>query len=93
MKLNLNLRVLIRLNFLFIVTLTGLTFPVINLTSGAESVPTIGHLKAFEDEFYDLVPKDAIIEVLGSGFDWSEGPLWIPKAEEGFLIFSDIPRN
>lgn len=59
----------------------------------AETVPTIGHIVAFEDEFHKLVPEDAVIEVLGSGFDWSEGPLWVPQAEGGFLIFSDIPRN
>ena len=30
-------------------------------------------------------------EVLASGFNWIEGPLWIP--DENALIFSDIPEN
>jgi gluconolactonase len=93
MKLNLNLRILTRLKFLIIVILVTNGLSGIGHTLGAESVPTIGHIKAFEDEFYELVPKDAVIEVLGSGFDWSEGPLWVPEEDGGYLIFSDIPRN
>jgi gluconolactonase len=38
-----------------------------------------------------LVAPDATIEVLASGYDWSEGPVWIRNG--GYLLFSDIPRN
>jgi hypothetical protein len=38
-----------------------------------------------------LSPQGAAIEVLGSGFDWSEGCCWIK--DKGFLVFSDIPPN
>jgi len=35
--------------------------------------------------------------VLASGFDWSEGPLWLntdPVGDDGgCLLFSDVPRN
>ena len=37
-----------------------------------------------------IVPNTAGIEQIGSGFDFTEGPLWMP---DGFLLFSDIPRN
>jgi gluconolactonase len=30
-------------------------------------------------------------EVIAEGFDWSEGPLWLPGLES--LVFSDIPKN
>ena len=30
-------------------------------------------------------------EIIAEGFDWSEGPLWLPKQK--MLIFSDIPGN
>jgi gluconolactonase len=39
----------------------------------------------------DFIPEDAKIEILASGFDWSEGPLWLE--EEQALIFSDVPAN
>ena len=39
----------------------------------------------------DLIPEDAAIEILASGFEWSEGPAWWPEKQS--LLFSDIPRN
>jgi gluconolactonase len=44
-----------------------------------------------EPGFEELVPRGARLEVLASGFDWSEGPVW--RASGGYLLFSDIPRN
>ena len=37
-----------------------------------------------------IVPSSASIERVCSGFDFTEGPLWM---RGGFLLFSDIPRN
>jgi gluconolactonase len=39
----------------------------------------------------NLIPPDAQIEVLASGFAWCEGPVWVNDG--GYLLFSDIPRN
>jgi gluconolactonase len=38
-----------------------------------------------------LIAADAVIENLGSGFNWSEGPIWVPA--QGALLFSDVPEN
>ncbi|MHC4433393.1 MAG: SMP-30/gluconolactonase/LRE family protein, partial [Planctomycetota bacterium] len=54
---------------------------------------TIGKIVRFDDRADELIPADAKIELLASGFDWSEGPLWIQDASRGYLLFSDIPRN
>ena len=43
-------------------------------------------------ELDQLVPADARVERLADGFDWSEGPVWVP-AEGGHLLFSDVPQN
>jgi gluconolactonase len=40
--------------------------------------------------FDSLVPKDAVIEKVVTGFTWVEGPVWIPS---GYLLFADIPSN
>lgn len=32
------------------------------------------------------------MEVIATGFDWSEGPVWI-GGEDGSLLFSDVPGN
>jgi gluconolactonase len=44
-----------------------------------------------DPRFDALIPKDAALEQLGSGFAWSEGPVWDRKT--GALLFSDIPNN
>jgi gluconolactonase len=44
-----------------------------------------------DSEFDALVDKDATLRRLGTGFVFTEGPVWHPK--EGRLIFSDIPGD
>jgi gluconolactonase len=52
---------------------------------------SIGKIVRIDPDFDKLVPKDAKIEVLSTGYVWSEGPVWVKK--EGFLLFSDVPAN
>ena len=59
--------------------------------ANAETPKSLGSIERVADAFDKLVPKDATIEVLADGFEWSEGPVWIAKGEH--LLFSDIPRN
>jgi gluconolactonase len=40
--------------------------------------------------FLELVAEDAELERLGTGFTFTEGPLWNP---DGFLLFSDMPGD
>ena len=55
------------------------------------SYPTLGQIRRDDPALDELLAPDAQIEVLASGFEWSEGPIWVK--EGGFLLFSDIPRN
>jgi len=57
----------------------------------AEETKTIGEIERLDPDFDNLVPKNAKIEVLGQGYKWSEGPVWVKDG--GYLLFSDIPRN
>ncbi|MFM8436182.1 MAG: SMP-30/gluconolactonase/LRE family protein [Planctomycetia bacterium] len=54
-------------------------------------LPTVGSIERLDPRFDALVPRDAVIEVLASGFVWAEGPVWL-KGEQA-LLFSDVPRN
>ncbi|MCH2614980.1 MAG: SMP-30/gluconolactonase/LRE family protein [Opitutales bacterium] len=45
-----------------------------------------------EQAFRDLFPSNAKVETLGTDFQFTEGPSWV-GAEDGYLIFSDIPAN
>ncbi|WP_239479861.1 SMP-30/gluconolactonase/LRE family protein [Actibacterium sp. 188UL27-1] len=46
---------------------------------------------AIADKFHTLIDVDAPIEALGTGFTFTEGPLWHPV--EQTLIFSDMPGD
>ena len=70
----------------------ALAFATMTITSvNAQAPKTIGSIERLDPAFDKLVPAGATIEVLGSGFDWSEGCCWIK--DKGFLVFSDIPPN
>jgi len=56
-----------------------------------KNFPVIGEIIRLDPRFDKLIPADAKLEVVASGFDWSEGPVWDKKG--GYLLFSDIPRN
>lgn len=58
--------------------------------------PTIGRIVRTDPRLDKLIPNDAKIEVLSSGFTWSEGPVWVKDQTAdagGYLLFSDVPEN
>ncbi|MFP6872525.1 MAG: SMP-30/gluconolactonase/LRE family protein [Verrucomicrobiales bacterium] len=55
--------------------------------------PTLGKVIRLDPGIDDLIDKTARIEMIGDGFVWAEGPLWVPSKNGGYLLFSDIPRN
>src|SRR5260370_42392818 len=40
-----------------------------------------------------LISVDATIEKVASGFGFTEGPVWVQRGREGYLLFTDIPGN
>ncbi|RPF83168.1 MAG: SMP-30/gluconolactonase/LRE family protein [Verrucomicrobia bacterium TMED71] len=60
-------------------------------TDTPSNYPVIGKINKFDDRLDELIDEEAQIEVIASGFVWTEGPAW--NKEGGFLVFSDIPRN
>ncbi len=58
--------------------------------SGIE-IKTIGNIQRLDSRIDNIISKDAQIEFLAEGFDWTEGPLWVEQG--GYLLFSDIPPN
>ncbi len=50
----------------------------------------VGSIVSLDPAFNSLVPPTAKIEKIIGGHDFTEGPLYM---REGFLLFSDIPRN
>jgi gluconolactonase len=60
-------------------------------TSSMGIAQTIGTIERLDPRFDALVPKDAVVERIAEGFDWSEGPVW--DRAQGRLLFSDVPMN
>jgi gluconolactonase len=59
----------------------------------AEETKTLGTIERLDPAFDKLIGKDAVLEVLVTGHDWVEGPVWVSTKEGGKLLYSDIPKN
>src|SRR5438309_10132216 len=60
------------------------------LASFSPGAQSTGEVIRLSNRIDEIVPADARIEQLAEGFGFIEGPVW---AREGWLLFSDIPRN
>lgn len=48
-------------------------------------------VERLQPEMDRIIGQSTEIEVLGEGFDWAEGPVWI--ASHNMLLFTDVPKN
>jgi gluconolactonase len=58
---------------------------------GPTEVERIGRIDRLSPALDRLIDPESPIELLASGFTWSEGPVWI--ADGGYLLLSDVPAN
>lgn len=52
---------------------------------------TFGRVRRLSPALDAIVSDEAVIEELGAGYQWSEGPLWV--RDGGYLLFTDVPAN
>lgn len=73
----------------------AVSFSAVASAQDSLNYPTIGEVIRDDAAIDSLIAKETSIQVLSSGFEWSEGPVWVPAQgnEPGYLLFSDIPRN
>jgi gluconolactonase len=76
-------------------TKTGIIMVIslITITSSkAQQVyPTLGKIQSYDVSFNEIVASDAKIEVITSGLQWAEGPVWVKDGN--YLLFSDPRQN
>ena len=77
-------------NRLLIVTLFFLVCAACTGTKDQSSI-SLGSIERTDDAINSLIDANAEIELLDSGYTWSEGPLWI--ASQNMLLFTDVPNN
>ena len=70
---------------------TAILFFYISSLIAQTNYPAIGKVVRNDPRLDALLSATAKIEVLASGFVWSEGPAWVK--EGGYLLFSDVPQN
>ncbi|MFO0910087.1 MAG: SMP-30/gluconolactonase/LRE family protein [Isosphaeraceae bacterium] len=56
-----------------------------------KAIESFGAVERLDPKFDRIVDRDAVIEKLAEGFDWSEGPVW--DRHGSYLLFSDVPLN
>ncbi len=53
--------------------------------------PVVGSVERLDPALDALLAPGAAMEKLAEGFNWSEGPVWVPVQDA--LLFSDVPEN
>ena len=70
----------------------GVLFTITIFTAcQTKEMKTIGTIERIDPALDLIVGQNAQPEIIAEGFDWSEGPLWLPETKT--LIFSDVPKN
>src|SRR6188768_647940 len=70
---------------------SGITLLLLFAFCSNKEKRTIGSIERLDPEMDALIQKNAVMEIIAEGFDWTEGPLWVEKYQ--MLLFSDIPKN
>lgn len=60
-------------------------------STAQDTLRTTGSVERISPLLDQFVAPGAQLQILAEGFDWTEGPLWLP--EQQMLLFSDIPPN
>ncbi len=67
-------------------------FMMISLTACTSQAPKEpSQIERYDASLDQIISADATVEVIATGYDWSEGPLWLEELD--MLLFSDVPQN
>ena len=61
------------------------------ISEKAGAYPEFGQVERLESELDSRLAPDAHLSLLATGFEWSEGPVWVDARNE--LLFTDVPEN
>jgi gluconolactonase len=77
--------------FLTVFVLAACSNPKIQEETQGPKLQTTGSVERLDSAINALISSDTQIEILASGFEWAEGPLWL--SDQQALIFTDVPTN
>jgi gluconolactonase len=73
------------------VIISGTIVLLFLVSCSSQDFPSTGSIERLSPELDRIIAPGALPEILAEGFDWSEGPLWLPTQKK--VIFSDVPEN
>ncbi|MCA9089749.1 MAG: SMP-30/gluconolactonase/LRE family protein [Planctomycetaceae bacterium] len=79
-----------------LLSLLALTCGCLSVASAQDTLnfPVLGETIRHAPELDAVLAKDAPLQVISSGYVWTEGPVWVREKDgPGYLLFSDIPPN
>ncbi|MCR6722629.1 MAG: SMP-30/gluconolactonase/LRE family protein [Chitinophagaceae bacterium] len=76
---------------ILLIGLVCLTVACNNNSSKKSEYKATGSIHKLDDGLDAVIASGAKIEIIGEGFEWSEGPLWVEQHQ--MLLFSDVPRD
>ena len=59
--------------------------------SGGAKDAVIGKVEIYDSAAASIIDTNAVIEVIGRHYKWSEGPVWVPG--KNLLLFSAVREN
>lgn len=68
---------------------------IVPFAYGAAQAPagTAFTIERLDPTLDEIIPPDATLETLGDRFALTEGPVWVPERDGGYLLFSDNAAN
>src|SRR6516225_4729289 len=63
------------------------------MTAGSVPAQDTGQVTRLDPGLDELIPPSAHVEKLADDFGFLEGPVWVHKGKQQYLLFSDIPAN
>ena len=77
--------------FLTIVVMHSVWWGMKNPFQNVYAAEKIAWIERADPRLDALINLETPVEKLAEGFDWSEGPVWVPQINA--LLFSDVPQN
>lgn len=77
--------------FVGLAFLAATSFQAVRAQEAVSPPEAVGQIERIDPALDELIDPSATIELLATGFNWSEGPVWVKQG--GFVIFSDVPEN
>jgi gluconolactonase len=69
----------------------SLIFLLLVACSAPKEKKLVGEIERLDPALDQLIAPGTQAEIIGEGYTWSEGPVWIES--EKMLLFSDVPQN